>query len=106
MTAALAARVHDASFRKFGLDGTYTPPGEDAVPVPVRVLESRETEIGELPGAASFVATSFVVELRKSELPAPAKNGRLVYAAGSFRVGRVDEDRSGALWRLILEKQV
>jgi len=105
MTANLTARVHDASFRRFGLDGTYTPPGEDAVSVPVRVLESRETEIGELPGAASFAATSFVVELRKSELPAPAKHGRLVYAAGSFRVGRVDEDRSGALWRLILEKQ-
>lgn len=105
MTEALAVRVHAASFRKFGLDGTYTPPGEDAVSVPVRVLESREAEIGQLPGGAAYAATAFIVEVRKSELASPVSKGMLVYSAGTFRVARVEEDRSGHLWCLILERQ-
>ena len=77
----LAQMAVNASFAMHGRDATYTPPVEDAVPVPCRVLLGRQdAEVGGFSGKP--LARGGVVSVRASEIATPVRAGVFVITNG------------------------
>jgi hypothetical protein len=87
------ALLHRPLFEAFGLAATYTPPGSV-------ILDSRDRELEF--GRGSPVMQGQVLQVRRSELLAPAKGG--TFAVGSATLTVLDDPRSDDpdrhVWRM------
>ena len=79
-----ARRAIDAVFEHLGIAATYTPPGGGAAIVCMILLDKRDPESrqGEGRPQAGIVA----IEVRKSEIALPAKNGMFAVGATDYTV--------------------
>lgn len=82
----------------FGIAATYTPPGGS--PVACAVLIDRDADAERQDFAAQARTAGFIVQVRASEVAAPARGGR--FAAGAAIYCIVGEPvldvASGAIW--------
>lgn len=100
MDEDLAALAVDAVFDAFGVDALYLPP-VGAVPAPpraCRALHDRRDRAAEA-GASVVVAAGHVIELRRQEVAAPVKGGRIVVGDAQFVI--VSHPRSDDSERLV-----
>jgi len=69
----------DAVFAAFGKAATYTPPGGGAATACTVIKDARDREPSGFSGRPILQGT--VIEVRKSEIAAPAKGGAFVVGA-------------------------
>ena len=67
--------LHRPLFEVFGMAATYTPPGGGSQVACTIILDSRDRELEF--GRGSPVMQGQILQVRRSELPAPAKGGTL-----------------------------
>ena len=102
MFAQLAAEAVDIRFEHWGLAASYVPPGGgDAVPCVIcRAVPDRMIAFGQ----GQPVIQSDAVEVRKSELPTPARKGVFTLIdTGETLVVQSDprsEDQFGLVWQM------
>ena len=94
------ALLHRPLFEVFGVAATYTPPGGGS-PVSCKViLDSRDRELEFGRGAA--IMQGQTLQVRRSELPSPAKGGTFTIGAETLTV--LDDPRSDDpdrhVWRM------
>jgi hypothetical protein len=76
--------VVDASFAVWGRAATYVPPGEE-VPIPCAVIRNlRDREMTGLNGRPLMQGAA--IEVRRSEVAAPAKGGTFIVDSKSFSI--------------------
>jgi hypothetical protein len=100
MAVDFDALLHRPLFEVFGVAAAYTSPGGGS-PVPCTViLDSRDRELEF--GRGAPVIQGQVLQVRRSELPAPAKGG--TFAVGSATLTVLDDPRSDDpdrhVWRM------
>ena len=92
--------LHRPLFEVFGLAANYRPPGGDSQVACTIILDSRDRELEF--GRGSSVMRGRVLQVRRAEVPAPAKNG--TFEIGSEALTVLDDPRSDDpdrhLWRM------
>jgi hypothetical protein len=96
------ALLHQPLFEVFGLAAAYTPPGGGPSVGCAVILDSRDRELEF--GRGSPVIQGQVLQVRRSELPAPAKGG--TFAVGSATLTVLDDPRSDDPDRLVWRMSV
>jgi len=97
-----AAAALDAQYAEFGDGAIYTPPGGGAGVACTVIRDREDREIG-MRGAAM---QSGVVEVRRSELAAPAKGGSFAMTVGGETLTVIDDphtpedDPERLIWRM------
>lgn len=101
MSAAdLAALAIDPNFEIWGLAASYTPPGGGS---PVACLVIRKSPDQEIEVGRGFMRGD-MIEVRKSEIAAPAKGGTFTLGAEVLKV--LDDPRSEDACRLVWKMTV
>ena len=94
------ALLHRPLFEVFGVAATYTPPGGGSTVACTVILDSRDRELEFGRGAA--IMQGQALQVRRVELPAPAKGG--TFAVGSATLTVLDDPRSDDpdrhVWRM------
>ena len=86
MTSAddVAQLAVDDTYAEFGREATYTPPGGGAgIPCTV-IVDLRD--IGSRPDDGHPIAGQMTIEVRRSEIAAPAKDGTFAFTAASGNI--------------------
>jgi hypothetical protein len=100
MTVDFDALLHRPLFEVLGVAAAYMPPGGDPSVGCTVIVDSRDREFEF--GRGSPVMQGQILQVRRSELPAPAKGG--TFAIGSATLIVLDDPRSGDpdrhVWRL------
>jgi hypothetical protein len=100
MTVDLDALLHRPLFEVFGTAASYTPPGGGPTVGCTIILDARDRELEF--GRGSAIMQGQVLQVRRSELPAPAKTG--TFAVGSATLTVLDDPRSDDpdrhVWRM------
>lgn len=103
MSNAIAQQALDAIFVLRGKAASYTPPGDGAVPVPCIVMrEQADAEIGV---GRQFMRVN-VIDVRRTEVATPAKNGTFTLIEGGTVLKVKDDPHSppddvdALLWRM------
>lgn len=89
----------DASFAVWGKAATYVPPGGGA-PIPCTVIRDlRDREMSGLNGRPFL--QRMLIEVRSSEVPAPAKGGTFIVNGSSYSIESDPEsdDPERLVWR-------
>ncbi len=89
--AEIAAAAVDACYAAFGVDATYTPPGGGS-PVACIVLKD-SSDRHPAAGRGSPIMQGHIVEVRKSEIAAPARGGVLLIGSESLTIQSDPETR-------------
>jgi len=94
------ALLHRPLFEVFGVAAAYTPPGGGASASCTVILDTRDSELEF--GRGSAVMQGQTLQVRRSELPAPAKGG--TFAIGPATLVVLDDPRSDDpdrhVWRM------
>jgi hypothetical protein len=100
MTVDFDALLHRPLFEVFGVAATYTPPDGGSSAGCAVILDTRDRELEF--GRGSPVMQGQVLQVRRSELSAPAKGG--TFAVGSASLTVLDDPRSDDpdrhVWRM------
>lgn len=88
----------------FGKAATYTPPS--GTPVACTIVVDAADDRAQLL-STNFVAGRRIVEVRKAEVPAPAKGGIFALGAASFVVvsSPRSDDPDGLVWTCLCDPQ-
>lgn len=95
------AALNVACFAEFGEAATYTPAGGAAQSVTV-VVSAPDKVIGL--GSVGAIVPAVTVDLRVSEVAAPANGDSINVRSTSYRVATVELDASGTINRLGLDE--
>ena len=94
------ALLHRPLFEVFGSAATYTPPGGGSAVACKVILDARDRELEF--GRGSAVMQGQTLQVRRSELPAPAKGGTFMVDSATLTV--LDDPRSDDpdrhIWRM------
>jgi hypothetical protein len=90
MTVDFDALLHRPVFEVFGIVATYTPLDGGSPVACTVILDARDRDLGF--GRGSAVMQGQTLQVRRSELPAPAKWG--TFAVGSAMLTVLDDARS------------
>ena len=100
MTINFDILVHRPLFDVFGITASYVPPGGGSSTICTVILDSKDRELEF--GRGGPVMQGRVLQVRRSELPAPAKGG--MFAIGSATLTVLDDPRSDDpdrhVWRM------
>jgi hypothetical protein len=94
-----AQAVIDATFAEFGHAATYTPPGGSAIPCTV-IVDLRDA--GMRPDDGRPIAGQMTIEVRKTEIAAPEKDGVFAFDDNSVTVMNrpMLGDEEGLTWKM------
>jgi hypothetical protein len=93
----------DASFAIWGKAASYLPPGGGGAPTPCIVIrDARDRTMTGLTGRPVMQGT--VIEVRRSEIAAPAKGGTFAIDGSSFSIegDPESEDPERLVWRCVV----
>jgi hypothetical protein len=100
MTLDFDTLLHRPLFEVFGVMASYTPPGGGSAIACTVILDARDRELEF--GRGSAVMQGHTLQVRRSELPAPAKGG--TFAVGLATLTVLDDPRSDDpdrhVWRM------
>jgi hypothetical protein len=100
MAVDFDALLHRPLFEIFGVAATYTASGGGAQVACAVILDTRDRELEF--GRGPAVMQGQILQVRRSELPAPAKGG--TFAVGSATLTVLDDPRSDDpdrnVWRM------
>jgi hypothetical protein len=93
----------DTTFRAFGKAATYTPPGGGTPVACSIVLDKRDPD--QRPDEGRPLAGVLVLEVRASEVAAPAARGTFLVGAKTYTVANRPErsDPEGLAWTMWVE---
>jgi len=105
MSAEFDAAVADllgGVYSLFGQAATYSPPGGS--PLACLIVIDAADDVAAL-GESGFVAGRRRIEVRKAEIAAPARGGRFVAGAGTYRIAAQPhvEDPDGLVWSCLCD---
>lgn len=91
--------VVDDTYDEFGRAATYTAPGGSPVPCVVMV-DLRD--VNARPDDGRPIAGQITIEVRKSEIAAPAHQGVFAFDAGTLTIMNrpIISDEEGLVWRM------
>lgn len=95
------AALNDTCFDTFGEAATYTPAGGSAAAVTV-IVAAPDQVIGL--GSIGAIVPDVVVDLRVSEVAAPAKGDAITVRSIGYLVATVQRDASGTINKLGLDE--
>jgi hypothetical protein len=100
MTLDFDTLLHRPLFEVFGIAATYTPPGGGSAIACTVILDARDRDLEFGRGAALMQGQT--LQVRRSELPAPAKGGTFMISSSTLIVlddPRCD-DPDRHVWRM------
>ena len=95
-----AKRAIDAVFEHLGMAATYTPPGGGPGTACTILLDKREPDSQQ--GEGRPQAGILTIEVRKSEIAVPAKNGAFAVGVATYTVldRPIADDPDGLIWTM------